>query len=584
MTRGFTSRLRPKRFGGADLRREMAELVSGLKRRLEAEVTGLDERPEAIAERRTRVMAADGYEFFARTYFPHYLRSPQPSRFHAWCFENLPRIVAVPEGINQVVQAPRGEAKSTLVTQIFTLWCIVTGRKHYAIVVMDVFSQAALMVEAIKVELEANRRLHLDFPEVAGQGPTWAEAVCITRNNVRLEGKGSGQKIRGRRHGEWRPDLVVLDDLENDENVRSPEQRDKTDAWIDQAVLNLGEAGGTLDVIYVGTVLHYDAVIVRKARNPMWRSIHFRSVIRWSDRMDLVDQWEEVQRNFDPKDPADKERARADADAFWAAHVSEIEAGVEVSWPSVRPFKLLMQVRIRIGRAAFASEQQNDPINQEDATFPRLTFWVNRLPDWIMLGACDPSMGKASKHRDPAAIGVAGWNRETGQMDIVEAVIRRMLPDLIISQIIELQRQYRCLRWAFEAIQFQEFALTELVKRSAKAGVPVPAVGVKPHADKELRILAIQPHVANGLIRFNPNHTELITQFQTWPMGDHDDGPDMVAMLWDLAQQCGGNMIDYTPAFARPERDRDDGLGRLGMSLQSEADDFVSGRFSPGGW
>ena len=33
--------------------------------------------------------------------------------------------------------APRGEGKSTLVTQLFTLYCIVTAQKHYCVIVMD---------------------------------------------------------------------------------------------------------------------------------------------------------------------------------------------------------------------------------------------------------------------------------------------------------------------------------------------------------------------------------------------------------------------------------------------------------------
>lgn len=579
----YSSRLRPKNFSRADLRKEIAELVAGLKVKLEAEVTGLDESSEAVAERRAKVMAPDGYKFFAQTYFPHYLRSPEPSAFHAWCFEKLPTVVDNPKGINQVILAPRGEAKSTLVTQIFTMWCVITGRKHYCIIAMDVYAQAALMLAAIRTELEANPRLKLDFPDAVGQGSLWAEAACITRNDVRLEAKGARQKIRGRRHGEWRPDLVLLDDLENDENVRELEQRNQLESWIDKAVLNLGEASGTMDCIYVGTVLHLDAVIVRKFKNPMWRGIRFASVITWPKNMELLDKWEEVLQNFDPNDPADKERARLEADEFWGAH-PEIEAGAVVSWPSVRPFKLLMELRVRIRPPAFASEQQNNPLNEEDAVFQKLTFWVNRLPDWIMLGACDPSMGKATKRRDPAAIGVGGFNRETGKLDIVEAIIMRMLPDLIIGRIIELQRQYRCLRWAFEAVQFQEFALTELVKRSAQAGVAVPATGIKPRVEKELRIMALQTHVAHGLIRFHPNHKTLNDQFTAWPLADHDDGPDMVAMLWELSQNFAGDLIDYTPAFARPDRGEDGGLGQPGLSLRREADDFIAGRFGPGGW
>ena len=66
------------------------------------------------------------------------------------------------------ISAPRGEAKSTLGTQLTCLWCIVTGRKHFMPIVMDSFDQAAAMLEAIKVELESNPRLAMDYPQAAG--------------------------------------------------------------------------------------------------------------------------------------------------------------------------------------------------------------------------------------------------------------------------------------------------------------------------------------------------------------------------------------------------------------------------------
>ena len=49
----------------------------------------------------------------------------------------------------------------------------------------------------------------------------------ITATDIKVEGIGSGKKIRGRRHRNWRPDLITLDDVENDENVNTPEQRRK---------------------------------------------------------------------------------------------------------------------------------------------------------------------------------------------------------------------------------------------------------------------------------------------------------------------------------------------------------------------
>ncbi|MGI0444843.1 hypothetical protein [Pseudomonas aeruginosa] len=51
---------------------------------------------------------------------------------------------------------------------------------------------------------------------------------------------------------------MIGDDLENDENVRSPEQRDKLENWLEKDRAVLGSADDTMDVIVIiGTILHY---------------------------------------------------------------------------------------------------------------------------------------------------------------------------------------------------------------------------------------------------------------------------------------------------------------------------------------
>jgi len=331
--------------------------------------------------------------------------------------------------------------------------------------------------------------------------------------------------MRGLRHGPHRPDLIVCDDLENDENVRSPEQRDKLDRWLKRTVLNLGPPDGSLDLLYIGTVLHYDSVLSRTLKSPLWTGRHFKSVIRWPDNMGLWDAWEAALHNNG------KEAARA----FYEANQAEMDAGAEVSWPAVRPLYALMLLRAD-DHSAFDSEHQNDPVSLEDNPFAGvIVFWPERLRAWIFYGALDPSLGKNNKGRDPSALLVGGFNRLTGIVDVVHADIRKRTPDKIISDVIELQRIWQCLLWAVEAVQFQEFLRTELVARSARLGVPVPARPVTPHTDKQLRIESLQPHMANGLIRLHPSQKTLIDQLRHWPDADHDDGPDALEMLWKAA-------------------------------------------------
>ena len=506
--------------------KSLAEYAAQLRQTIEAEADGFDASPAAIAERRAKVLdPVNGYEYFVNTYFPHYVRSSEKSELHEFLFSRLPEILQQPEGINEADAAPRGEAKSTLVTRLFSLWTVITGAKKFIVIAMDSIDQAYPMLEAIKAELEFNPRLKTDFPEMCGQGRVWQAGTIVTASNVKIQVFGSGKKMRGMVHGAFRPDLAILDDIENDEMVRNPDQRDKLEMWLKQTVLPLGAVGTKFDVIYIGTILHYDSVLSRTLNNPFWSTRKFKAMKRWPDRMDLWDRWEELYRND----------GAAVAEAFYQANKGEMERGAVTSW-AARGVLALMKIRARDGHATFDSEYQNDPVSGEDAPFAKsMKFWTDLPSDLVYFGSLDPSLGKAGASRDPSAIIIGGYQRQTGKLYIVEAQIKKRLPDLIIEDVIRLHRQYRCKLWFVETVQFQEFLKDELVKRSAARGLPVPARAVKPVSDKLLRIETLQPHMANGLILFNESQQTLVQQFRHFPKADHDDGPDAVHMLWSGA-------------------------------------------------
>lgn len=514
--------LRPKlkaAISRKDFRDKIAEMASELARHIELNVEAFPADAAAKAARLKRVRDEDGFQFFMETYLPHYVRG-EHSLFHQHIFRRVPEIMASTKGARDLFVAPRGASKSTHLSLGFALYCMMLGVKRYIIEVCDVYEQAALLIEAIKAELVTNIRLQTDFPEACGAGRVWREGEIVTRNNIRVEGLGAGKKIRGRRHGPYRPDLLFLDDIENDEAVRSPDQRTKLWNWIYRAALKVGPPDGSMDVIWVGTVLHFDAVIVRAAKHPTWNVTEFQAVVKFPDRMDLWDRFEEVYHN-DGED---------DARAFYETRRAEMDAGAIVNWPSVQPLIWLMLERAA-DLAAFLTEYQNKPIS-EGNPFGNLTYWVQRQTDWIFFGAIDPSLGKKGKGRDPSAILIGGFDRLSGTMDLVEASIRRRLPDIIISDTIALQREYRALLWFVESVQFQEFLRTTMMAEAAKQGVGISAVPIVPNADKNLRIERLQPPVAAGLIRFSSAHTTMIEQLQQWPNADHDDGPDCLDMLW----------------------------------------------------
>jgi len=518
------------KYGSNDFLEDMNQLASTLREQIEsaADLGNFDRSKAAIADRRKRVQK--DFKFFCQTYFPHY-GDAEPSEFHEWIFNTLPAAIDMPEGQRYAIAAPRGNAKSTYISQLLAIWTVLTGRKKFPLILSDAIEVAAMLLEGIKAELEDNPRLLLDFPEHTGRGPVWQVGTIVTKKNCKFMVGGCGKRIRGARHGSQRPDITFLDDLENDENVEKVEQRNKSEGWLDKVVENIGPPDFSMDVLYVGTVLHFDSVLARKLKAPLWKAKTFRAIIKWPARMDLWEKWEELLR-----DPDDKEGIAAEK--FFQQNKKAMERGAKVLWEAVQPILKLMQLRVRLGTKAFSSEYQNQPIDSENQIFSRIIYWVVPVNPLVHFGSVDPSLGKYGKTGDPSAILIGGYNRDNGILDVLVASIRRRLPNVIISDVIALQKEYRCAMWFIEAVQFQEFLRTQMMKDAAKEGVVLPARGVVPNTDKILRIESMQPTIDVGQIRLHSSQSTLINQLETFPQG-HDDGPDALHMLYTGAVELG---------------------------------------------
>ena len=500
-----------------------------------------------------RKLGAIDMEFFGRAYFPHYFSRPSPE-FHReldaiWqqgvlkgryplTAADTKTISRLP-GVRRAVAAPRGHAKSTNLTFKGTMHSTLYGYKHYPIIISDSSEQAEGFLDNIRVEFEENTAILEDFGPLAGS--VWRSNVLVTKTNIKIEAIGSGKKIRGRKHRNWRPDLIILDDVENDENVRTPEQRKKLKDWFDKAVSKCGD--DYTDIVYIGTLLHYDSLLAKTLANPAYRSIKYKAVIRFSQADDLWQQWETV---FTDLSNDDRE---ADALAFFQAHKTAMLEGTQVLWEEKLSYYDLMVMRVSEGEASFNSEEQNEPINPDDCLFMEEWFdYYNEAevnfgdPAFDFFGFIDPSLGK-TKRSDFSAIVTLAKHKGSGYMYVVDADIERRHPDRIIADVLAKERWLRASfghgyrKLGAETNQFQWFLKEELAKASSKAGLYLPIEEVQQTSDKVMRIQTLQPDVKNKYIKFNRRHKRLLEQLTQFPMGAHDDGPDALEGARSIAKR-----------------------------------------------
>ena len=496
-------------------------------------------------------LAAFDMAYFGRAYLPHYFKRKSP-RFHKELDEiwstgvmkgknplKEAEAISWMKGSRQVVAAPRGHAKSTNFTFKDSLHSVLYAYKHYILILSDSSDQAELFLDDIRTELEDNYNIILDFGSLKGD-KVWRTGVILTSTDIKVEAIGSGKKVRGRRHRNWRPDLIVLDDIENDENVNTPEQRRKLSSWFNKAVSKAGDT--YTDIMYIGTILHYDSLLSSVLQNPMYKTRKYRAVISEAANTKLWEEWEGIYTNLFNEDH------EKDARAFYEAHKEEMLLGTEVLWPEKLSYYAIMEARVSEGEPSFTSEYQNDPVDPENATFnpewfdyyePELVDFSD--PEFVFVGANDPSLGKNKKSDTSSIINLA-LSTKTGYMYVADASVEKRKPDVIIDDVFEMNRRLKrdygkgFYKFGVEVVQFQYFFKEVMAKKSAEEGEYIPIEEIQSVISKMLRIESLQPVVKNKYLKFNREHKTLLKQLQEYPMGRNDDAPDGLQMAVQLAQ------------------------------------------------
>ena len=459
--------------------------------------------------------------------------------------------------------APRGHAKSTIVTMSKNIHKVCYKKistSHFIGIVSEIEPMAIVRLKEIKAELEENMRLRAVYGDLVGN-KTWLKKEVITSNGIMIKAYGAGSKMRGDRNKQWRLTDLAYDDVENRKSVKSAEQRAEQKDWFEKDTLKAGIPGYTNFEI-VGTVLDDDSLLQNLIKNPGWDIRVYRAVIDWpKDEAKLLwDQWTEILVDLHRPNRED------DADAFYARHKDRMLVGVKVLWPSRIPFVELMKMLVFEGRAAFETELQNNPFNPETALFQfddAARFRVDWERDLIIRR--DGRFAKLSKTRrysyhDPAygetADGdfgciVGGAVDEFGYLYVTNAYIKREPTSKQIQAGFEQGAIWTPRAHGLETnsgwkLLGNDYA--DEANRRAKMDPPefsdLPLEQVFNTDNKQVRIAALEPKIANKWILFNEQLPEEFTaQMRKYPTHGYDDGPDALEGLVKVARRFEPNLF-----------------------------------------
>jgi len=204
-----------------------------------------------------KTLAKRSFFWFFILYLPEYIK------YHTANFQKEMFEIAQDDATKAaVITAFRGSGKSTIVSLAYPIWAMLTGKKNFIVILSQNQSQAKLILTNIRAELEKNEPLMADFGPFKQIAEEWSQnTLLIEAYGCRITAASSGESIRGIRHRQHRPDLIILDDVEDQASTRTKDSRDKTFNWVSREVIPSGDSNTKL--IVIGNKLHEDGLMMR---------------------------------------------------------------------------------------------------------------------------------------------------------------------------------------------------------------------------------------------------------------------------------------------------------------------------------
>lgn len=456
-------------------------------------------------------------DLFAHTFFPKATRQKSPP-FSKQIWASLEN----PKRRLLNIEAFRGSAKTTRL-RIFTAKRIAYGISRTILYVGASESHAVRSIQWLRSQIEP--RLMGDgslrptpFASTFGlrPGKKWQEHEIevfhgIDVHPIWILGVGITGNIRGINFDDYRPDLIVVDDVLTDENAQTQEQCNKINDLVMGALANsLTQEEVSAKLVMLNTPISPFDVCQKAKESSEWYSEHY---------------------------------------GCWTADTENLPVEQqESSWPELFPTAQLRERKINATLdnrySIFAREMECKLVAAESLSF-RPNWLRYYEPDQLPKGmqcvlVIDPvpppsekASAKALAKKDYESIAVVG--RSKGEYYLLDyAMSRGHDPNWTVAKMFELGMRYRVLRVVVESVAYQRVLKWLLEKEMQRRGIYFATKDTgNDRRPKFVRIVTSLSGVASqGHLWCRKEHSDFILQFQGYGPGykGHDDVLETVAI------------------------------------------------------
>jgi phage terminase large subunit-like protein len=311
------------------------------------------------------------------------------------------------------IVAPRGHAKSTSFTFSYISAEVCFRKAQYVILIGSTEDKAAEQLSNISDEFHINEDLRREFGIVGFESDQKTEIIvnCDDGYQFRIIARGAEQKIRGAMWKGKRPDLIVCDDMEDDEQVENIERRKKFRRWFFRAVVPALSKTGRIRVH--GTILHEDSLLARLMKNKTWKCLFYKAHESYADFSNLLwpEQWN-------------------------ASELRKIQQSFEAEGDS----------------AGYSQEYLNTPLDNADAFIRKADLLPMEDEDYdlkkIFYIGADFAVSKQDRANRTSF--TVGGRSIDGYLHIVDQYVDRWSTDEWVDKIFEIDSRWRPEEWYVE--------------------------------------------------------------------------------------------------------------------------------------
>ena len=402
--------------------------------------------------------------------------------------------------------APRGHAKSSIVGGVYPLYHIMFDKGPKLIVLVSrTQDHAVKLLGTIKDVLDFSPQFRQLFGYWGmNSAKAWAKTEVQLKDGSMIICKGTGQQLRGIKHGNQRPTLIVVDDPEDENNTKTSEAMEGNLRWLLQsAIPSLDPKKGRIAII--GTPIHQRCIVETLKEMAGWKNFLFKP-----DLDENVALWEEWQ----PIDKLQQKKKELESigrvSVFYREYLCEIVGDEDQLFKDEYIQYYEGKITHNQGKAYLKIESLNGEPTQDVRA-------VN-----IFMGV-DPASSTA-RTADYSTIVSLAIDKD-GNRFVLPYYQKRATPMNLAESILDQFKIYQPSKTRIESVGYQEMLREYVKKRCEEEKLFISGLEIKerPRNSKSVRLETLQPYFAQKKVYIMKDMRELKDELLLYPRGKHDD-------------------------------------------------------------